>query len=80
MTAKPVLRPKLSATIPKAQGPKQQPVSPHIANTLYITDEPSGNSSAPAEYIPGQEILTVKPQIAQNISETHGILQTATTT
>ena len=78
VTASPIFKFVLSATKPKIQGPKQHPVSPHIAKTLNITEEPSGKSFEPKEYIPGHDILTVNPQRAQNISEIIGMLTNAT--
>ena len=57
----------------------QQPISPHIANTLNITASPFGKDSAPAESVPGQKRLTVKPHTAQDIKAKTGILTNAVT-
>ena len=78
-TAKPTCRSVTSAIIPKSHGPMQQPISPHIAKTLNITASPLGNARLPAERVPGQKRLTVKPQSAQAESASIGLFENAAT-
>ena len=63
----------------KSHGPMQQPISPHIAKTLNITASPLGNARLPAERVPGQKRLTVKPQSAQAESASIGLFENAAT-
>ena len=76
-TAKPTCRLAASAIMPKSHGPMQQPISPHIAKTLNMTASPFGNALLPAESVPGQKRLTVKPQIAQAESASTGLFENA---
>lgn len=59
--------------IPVIQGPKEQPISPHMARIPNIRVPPFGKVSEDREKVPGHIIETVIPVRLQDIRENSGL-------
>jgi hypothetical protein len=65
--------------MPVIHGPKEQPISPHMARIPNKMVPPFGNVSEAREKVPGHMTETVIPVRLQDIRESNGLKLSAVT-